>query len=185
MNFLADSGSGNIVVGILTTCFLALGAYYLARLLKGKIVITLSKKGYNSGEELSGSIAVKSRKHLEAKRIYIALIGYEIQERRNRDGDRDRHRKEVYRYEQNLAESLVMPAGSEHKFDFSITAPGNQGKKHPNLPEALSGTITTGISVLNSLGLLNTRRLEWKLEARADLPGVDLAKATKVRINLV
>jgi len=38
--------------------------------------------------------------------------------------------------------------------------------------------------VLNSLGLLNTRRLEWKLEARADLPGVDLAKATKVHINL-
>jgi len=181
MNSLANSGSGNIVAGILITCFLALGAYYLARLLKGKIEITLSKRGFNSGEELSGSIVVKSRKHLEAERIYVALIGYEIQERRNRDG----HRKEVYRYEQNLAESLVMSAGSEHKFDFSITAPGNQGQEDPKLPEALSGTITTGISVLNSLGLLNTRRLEWKLEARADLPGVDLAKATKVHINLV
>ena len=45
------------------------------------------------------------------------------------------------------------------------------------------------IAVAGALGALGmnttTRRMEWKIEARADLPGVDIAKSEKVRVNLI
>ena len=54
------------------------------------------------------------------------------------------------------------------------------------MPAKVLGAVNTAANVIGALGMGNrSRRLEWKLEARADLPGVDIASSRRVRVNLI
>jgi hypothetical protein len=84
--------------------------------------------------------------------LIVALVGYEVTERRERNGNKRTDRQEIYRDEVNLEEAQQVEAGFWKSYPLSIG--GRQ------------------------------RRLEWKVEARADLPGVDLAQSKSVRVNV-
>ena len=185
---LAAMETGHIIIGVVTLMATLFIAYYVARMMKGKVEIEIPKAGYNSGEEIVGKVTFTSRKNLHINRFYVALIGYEIVERRDSDGDRSTRRHEIYRAEHNLAETGDLAAGAKQSFGFTLVAPGNNpaGEKAEEIPAKVLGAVNTATNVIRALGLGNkTRRLEWKLEARADLPGVDIASSTKIRVNLI
>lgn len=187
MYFLAAIEPVPIIIGVIALIIIAIATYYIARAMKGKIEIELPKNGYSSGEEISGRVTLTTKKALQLNRMYVALIGYEIVETRERDGDRKTRRNEVYRNEVNILESQDIPAGLNQAYDFRMSAPGGQASPVGEMAGMVAGAIGTAATALNALGVMNssTRRMEWKVEARADLPGVDIAKSKKVRVNLV
>ena len=175
-----------IIIGVIAIVVIAIIAYYVTRAMKGKVELELPKNGYNSGEEITGRVTLTARKSLQLNRIYVALIGYEIVERRDSDGDRKTRRNEVYRNEVNILEAQSVPAGTNKAFDFTMNAPGGEATPSGDMAQKVAGAASAVAGALGALGMnTTTRRMEWKLEARADLPGVDIAKSQKVRVNLV
>ena len=180
---LAAIGTGPIIIGAIALILIGIVLYYIVRMMKGKVEIELPKRGYNSGEEISGSVTLTSRKELKMNRFFVALIGYERIERYDSDGDRKTRRREIYRYEHNLAEAGSLRAGNNQRFEFSIVAPGGEDTEEVSeLSKNIAGGIKTAANVISAMRG-TSRRLEWKLEARADLPGVDLASSKKLQIN--
>ena len=176
----------HIVIAVVAIILIAVIAYYVTRAMKGKIEIQLAKSGFNSGEEIAGRVTLTAKKALQLNRMYVALIGYEIVERRDSDGDRSTRRNEVYRNEVNILEAQPVPAGTHQAFDFTMSAPGGSAEPVSETAQKVANVVNTAATALNALGMSNThRRMEWKVEARADLPGVDIAKSQKVRVNLV
>ena len=81
-----------------------------------------------------------------------------------------------------------LAAGAKQSFAFTLVAPGNNptGETVGEVPAKVLGAVNTAANVIGALGMGNrSRRLEWKLEARADLPGVDIASSRRVRVNLI
>ncbi len=190
MNILANTGT--IIIAVLVVIVIAITALYLIRMMKGKLEIELVKAGFNSGEPVRGRVTLTTRKSLELRRLYVALIGYQIIEHHDRDGDRKTRRNEIYRDEFNLEESQSIPGGQRKTYEFSLVAPGNNSPSGDATTEdhagkALANAVGTAVKTLGALGALGStnRRLEWKVEARADLPGVDIAKSRKVRVNIM
>jgi len=167
-----------IIIAVLVIIVLAIAAFYIARMMKGKIEIQMSKTGFNSGEAVTGAFTLTTKKQLDVTRLYVALIGYEVTERRESDGDKRTERHEIFRDEENFEESQSLPAGFNKTYNFALSAPGKDtvGTSRSGGMEISIGSIT--------LGGNNRRRLEWKIEARADLPGVDIAKSQSIRINV-
>ncbi len=172
-----------IIVGILALVIAAVAAYYIARMMKGKIEIQMAKTGFNSGETVGGTVTLTTKKSLDVRRVYVALIGYRVTERRDHDGDKRTDKDEIYRDEFNLETQQLLPAGFNKTYEFALLAPGSQSTG--TAPGGALGN-TLG-AVVGALGALSTNRtrLEWKVEARADLPGVDIAKSKKVRVNVL
>ena len=183
MYYLAAIEAGPIMIGAIAVIVLGIIAYFVIRMMKGKAEIEIPKRGYNPGEEISGSVNLISRKELKMNRFYVALIGYELIERTDSDGNRKTRKNEIYRYEHNLAEAGSLRAGNNQRFEFSIVAPGGEDNEEVSeLTKNIAGGIKTAANVISAMRG-TSRRLEWKLEARADLPGVDIASSKKIRIN--
>lgn len=184
---LAAIETQHIIIGVLVLIIAGIAGYYLIRVMKGKIELELPKNGFNSGEEISGRVTLSAKKPLELKRMYVALVGYEITQRVDKDGDRKTRKNEVYRNEVNILDSQTVPGGVRQTFEFSMNAPG--GSSNPVAGEVASRVAGAAGAVGAALGALGvsstTRRMEWKIEARADLPGVDIAKSERVRVNLI
>jgi hypothetical protein len=78
---------------------------------------------------------------------------------------------------------ILERSGNNQRFEFSIIAPGGQDTEEVSeLSKNIAGGIKTAANVISAMRG-TSRRLEWKLEARADLPGVDLASSKKIQIN--
>jgi len=184
MTVIAAIDPSHIVYIALSLTLVGFGGYYSARALKGKILIELPKEGYNGGEEITGRVTLVSRKALNLNRLYVALVGYEIVEKRDSNGKRSTRKNEVYRNEVNILEAQAVPAGLNQSFDFVMNAPGGRSEKVGEIAAKVADAVSTAATALSVLGVTTGhRRREWKLEARADLPGVDIAKFKKVRIN--
>ena len=180
---LAAIGTGPIIIGAIALILIGIVLYYIVRMMKGKVEIELPKRGYNSGEEISGAVTLTSRKELKMNRFFVALIGYERIERFDSDGDRKTRKREIYRYEHNLAEAGSLRAGNNQRFEFTIIAPGrNSSAESSELSGQIAGAIKTTANLVGAM-TGTSRRLEWKIEARADLPGVDLASSKKLQVN--
>ncbi len=194
MYYLASAGTVIIISIAVIACLIA--AFYITRMMKGKIEVQLAKTGYNSGEPLTGMVTLTTKKTLELRRLYVALIGYRVMEHREEDGALKTRRDEIYRNEFNLLEGQTIPGGSQKTFDFSLVTPGGNSPAggasggdvgHSEIQRKIVSTVGTAVQTLVALGILGSgsTRLEWKVEARADLPGVDLAKSKNVRINMM
>lgn len=174
--FLANVGT--IIVSILVLIVVAVASFFIVRAMKGKIELQLTKTGFNSGESVGGTVVLTTKKSLEMRRLFVALVGYQVVEHRESDGDKRTERDEIYRDEVNLEEAQTVPAGFNKSYQFALTAPGQA-----TVGRERSGGLSIDIGPL-SIGGGDHRRLEWKVEARADLPGVDIAKSKSVRVNV-
>ena len=179
MPFFANA-TLTIIIAVVAVAALAVVGYYVTRMMKGKIELDLPKTGFNTGESVTGRVTLTTKKSLELRRLFVALIGYEEIESRDhdRDGQSRTEKREIYRDECNLEGGKSIAAGFNQSYEFALTAPGvesvgTQGNMGMNIS---LGPITLGGS--------DRRRLVWKLEARADLPGVDIAKSRRVTINV-
>ena len=185
MNIIATDWGGAIIIGIAAVIIISIAAYFMIRMMKGKVEIELPTRGYNSGEEISGTVTLTSRKELKMNRFYVALIGYELIERFDSEGARKTRKNEIYRYEHNFTEAGSLRTGTTQKFEFNLIAPGSTTQAGDSeLSGQVAGAITTAAKVIGAISG-SSRRLEWKLEARVDLPGVDIASSEKLRINYI
>ena len=174
------------VIGVVAVIVIAIIAFYVTRAMKGKLEIELQKKGFNSGEEIAGRVTLRARKTLNMNRMYVSLIGLEIIQERDSDGDSRTRSNEIYRNEVNILEAQTVPAGTHQAFDFAIIAPGSIATPASETAQKIASVVNTAATALNALGMSNShRRLEWKVEARADLPGLDITKSQKIRVNLI
>lgn len=177
---IAAVDTTHLIIGIVALVAIGFVWYFIARVLKGKIELELPKNGYSAGEAITGRVTLTSKKPLPLKRMVVALIGYEITTT-ERDGDRKTRRKEVYRNEVNILDAQDVPAGVNQTFEFTMNAPGGGA----TAVEARIGKAADAVAgALSVLGVSSSRRrMEWKVEARCDLPGVDLVKTRKVQVN--
>jgi len=172
-----------IVITVLVLIFGGAAAYYIARASKGKLELHMPTTGVDSGEKITGTVTITTKKALEARRFFVALIGREEIERRDNSSDGKRtERREIYRNEYSFLDGEQLSAGMNESFEFELIAPG--GDSVDGGGSEKTGGIELNIGGL-SLGNNNERRrLSWAVEARVDLPGVDLAKSKSVRVNL-
>jgi hypothetical protein len=180
-----------IIGGIAAAIIGSILVFFLVRSMKGKLEVSLPVNTVMGGTPLSGSVTLTTKKPLDLRRLSVALIGYEVIERIKSDGKRDTDRNEIFRNETNLLEAQNLPAAHVQTFSFSLETPGANTPAPQASPDELAGKIASAIGTvaktLGSLGAFNSRsrRLEWKVEARADLPGVDLASSKRVHVNVM
>lgn len=175
--------AGIIILIVLGAVVVAIAGVFIAKSRKGKMTLTLTKGGYQSGEPVQGTLDVLLKKELDAQRFFVSLIGHEVEEFRESDGDRRTKTHEIYRDEVDLEPGRVFPAGFEESYSFELTAPGGE-----HMPKAGNAGMLDGVE-LNiggvSIGGNNRRsRLKWKVEGRLDVKGLDVTASRSVQINL-
>lgn len=164
---LLFANAGYIIIAVLVVIAGVIAAFYITRMMKGKIEIDLVKTGFNSGEAVNGKVTLTTKKSLELRRLYVALIGYQVIEHRESDGDRKTRRDEIYRDEFNLEEDQSIPGGFQKTYEFSLVAPGNNatagGAEAGGAPASAVGSAVQTLGMLGGFGS-SSRRLEWKIE---------------------
>ena len=96
-----------------------------------------------------------------------------------RDGDKKRTRRdEIYCDQITLENAREYPGGYFAKYDFQISTPNIQS------PEFMKSGI--GQTLVSAFSLLSDRhtRIKWRVEARLDAKGIDLAASKSVQLNL-
>lgn len=168
-----------IIIGIVIGGgILAAIAYHVARFMRGSIKLTLLRTAFNPGETITGSFELLTKKNIQGNKLIISLIGTQVT-KTYEDGKSQTRSHEIYRNEVLLEEAKTYGAGSTETFNFEIPVPDI------NSPEFLNSKV--GQALTATLGLLTKRssRLKWKIEARLDAKGVDLASSKSVSINSI
>jgi len=170
------------VIAILVACvigvvLLAVIAYYIARFMRGTIKVTLPRKGFNAGDTISGNFELLTKKPIQGNRLIVSLIGIQVTTRRQGDETRTESR-EVYRDETLIEDARAYPAGHSATHDFELTAPNTGNSEFMN--SALGSALTGALKLLSN----RQTRMKWKVEARLDAKGIDLAGSQTIKINL-
>jgi len=161
-----------LIVGGLLLAAAGVGAYYLARYLKGSVSITLSRNSFNAGEAVEGSFELQARKEIRANALTASVAAYETVRERDFKGRSKTRTREIYRTGQTLEQARVYPAGYRGNYNFRIPLPdGRFG----------SGGVMMG-GALDFLGGAS-RNVSWKVEVRLDAEGVDLAAGEKIYVG--
>ncbi len=161
-----------LIVGGLLLAAAGVGAYYLARYLKGSISIMLARNSFSAGEVVEGSFELLARKEIKANALTAAVAAYETVRERDFKGRSKTHTREIYRTGQTLEQARVYPAGYRGSYNFRIPLP--------------DGHFSGGGAMLGStLGFLSgaSRKVSWKVEVRLDAEGVDLASSEKIYVG--
>ncbi|MFA5809611.1 MAG: hypothetical protein WC935_04635 [Thermoleophilia bacterium] len=165
------------VIAAVAIVIVAIIAYFVVRMLRGSMKITLTKNGFSPGEKITGSFTMKTRKEIEGKRLFAALVGKEVTERR--DGDRTRtDTREIYRDEQTLEEGKMYPAGHTADYSFELNTPSESGQGF--LDSAVGKALDIGMELLSG----DRNEIRWTVEVRLDAKGVDLSDSRSVTINI-
>jgi len=169
--------AGFVIIGVILVVVVLVAGYYILRYMRGSIKVVLSKSGFNPGEKVAGTFELKTRKMIEARRLYAALVGEEVTKERRGDKTRTR-RREIYRDEQTLDEARTFAAGETLEYSFELTAPSVDGPDFLDSP--LGQVLKTGVSLLSG----RRRYLRWKVEVRLDAKGIDLRSSKRITLNM-
>jgi hypothetical protein len=150
--------------------------YYIARFMRGSIALSLPKTCYNPGDTITGIFDLHTKKALQGNKLVVRLIGVQIT-RTHENGKSRTRTREIYRDEVLVEKSKTYTAGSKATYSFEIAAPNYGGQK--NINSAAGQVLATAFTLLSD----RSTKLKWKVEARLDAKGVDLAKAVSVSIN--
>jgi hypothetical protein len=172
---------GNITLTLISVAvgcvILAIIAYYVIRFMRGSIKLSLPRTAFNPGDTITGSFDLQAKKAIQGNKLIVSLIGVQITEYYE-DGKKRTRKREIYRDEVVIEETKAYPAGHASKHKFKIATPNTGSSEFMN-----SGI---GQAITGALRLLSDRRtrLKWKVEARLDAKGVDLAASKSVSINI-
>lgn len=185
-----------VVVGVIVTILLGVIMYFIARAMKGSIDIVLKQKNVRSGESIEGGLTLKAKKAIDVDRMYIALIGErEIRKRSSSGNGSSRSWDEFYRDESDVLMSEHLRAGFTQKYDFALQAPVMQDIQNlienpvAALTDKIDNAVVKGIAnqvgqiAMQSSGLRHSRK-RWKVVARLETKGVDLAASKKIHVSL-
>lgn len=172
-----------IVIAVLVLLVGGVIAYFIARRLRGTIKITMSKKGFDPGDKVTGSFELITRKDIEGKRLFAALVGKEVTRERYRDSrDQQQTRtntREIYRDEQTIEDAKNYPAGQTTTYEFELQAPSNF-EEEGFMDSSLVKTLKLGMELVGG----RQTHLEWRVNVRLDAEGIDLGDSESVTINL-
>lgn len=166
-----------IVAAVAGVVLIGVAVYYLMRFMRGSIKMTLTQTAFNPGDTIKGSFDLHTKKPVEGNKLIVSLIGTQVTKTKENDSTRSDSR-EIYRNEVLLENAKVYPAGHTSTHDFEIPTPNTGAQEFLNS--------TTGQAISAAFSLLGNRRTEfiWKVEARLDAKGVDLAKSKRVTLNM-
>ena len=166
------------IPAIIILALVLVAVYYIIRFMRGSIKISLPKNSFNEAEQITGSFELTTRKQIEGNRLYVMLVGKEVTKERHGDKTRS-HTREIYRDAQTIEAAKTFLAGQTTNYDFQLATPSSAGADSANSP--LSQAIKVGAKLLSG----RSRQLHWRIEARLDAKGVDVASTKKVHINIM
>ncbi len=170
-----------IIVAAVVLTVGSIAGYYIARRMRGSIRLTLARRGFNPGETVEGSFTMKTRRPIEGKRLFVALVGKEVRQERYHDSkgrEQTRTRtREIFRSEQTIEEAKSYPAGQVSEYDFQLTTPSDRDDGF--FDSSLGKTLKLGMELMGG----GRTYLEWRVTARLDAEGIDLCDSESVTIN--
>ena len=166
-----------VICTILGLLLVGVIAYFVMRFLRGSIKLTMPQTSFGAGQMISGSFDLMTKKSIQGNQLFVTLRG--VKETKIRDGEKTRTRRdEIYCDQVTLEDAREYPAGYSAKYDFQISTPNVQS------PEFMNSGI--GQTLVSAFRLLSDRRtrIKWKIEARLDAKGIDLAASKSLQLNL-
>jgi len=152
--------------------------YFIMRWMRGSITLYMPNAAFNRGDTIKGSFELLTRKALQGNKLIVTLIGEKVTRYYEND-ERKTRRREVYRSEKLIEQAREYPAGHNAKYEFEIEIPGGSAEA-PAIDPAFVQILSAASQLLND----RETYYEWRIEARLDAKGVDLAKSQKISINL-
>jgi hypothetical protein len=141
------------------------------------IKLQLPGTAYNPGEPISGSLELQAKKAIDANRLLVSIIGTEVT-RTYEQGRSRTHSREIYRDEHVIDGVKQYQPGARARHEFELTAP-NIGA-----PDFMNSAMGQALGA--AMRLLANRRTElrWRIEARLDAKGIDLATSRRISISI-
>ncbi len=166
-----------IIAVVAGAALLGVAIYYVLRFMRGSIKISLQKTAFEPGETIQGSVYLVTKKDIQGNKLVVSLIGK--QEIKTRRGEKtETEQREIYRNEVLIEDARQYSAGYSATYDLEIPVPDPKSQELMNMP-----MMKQMISAIRILG--NTRsRMKWRVEARLDAKGIDLATSQTVSINI-
>ncbi len=164
---------GWLIGGVIVLVIAAVGVYYLLRFLRGTIRLTLPQTSFSPGETIRGRMELETKKPIEGKRLLVRLIGTRVTRYRSGKNQRTRS-EEIYRDEVVIEPERSYHAGEKLERDFEIHIP--DASQSDGAGAALGKALATGLELISGA----RTRTRWKVEARLEAKGVDLAKSKRV-----
>lgn len=150
--------------------------YHILRYLKGSITLSLPRLSFNPGDVISGTFELQTKKEIHGNRLIVSLIGTRTV--RTRHGGKTRTRtEEIYRDEVQIEGTKNYFAGYTATHAFQIKAPNLQAPDFLN--SQVGQMLATAIRFLND----HNSHITWRVEARLDAAGVDLATSKSVTVH--
>lgn len=143
----------------------------------GKMTIELEKLEFHPGDSVNGTVKLEMKKSMPARALKAKVFGQEIIKKRS-GGKTSTEMHTIFDFEKELSGEREYRT---EEFQFQITIPTNVLEK--NTPQ-LEGTAATAVAAIGMLtGSSQSRRIEWRVEAKLDVPG-GLDISNKVKINV-
>ena len=159
---------------------------------KDQIDVKLQKYAYTPGETIKGSVGLKLKRPLNAKKLMVGLIGLRIVHQGNiaigpvRVGNQGQQTQvyTIYHFEIPLDEEAVY-FHEFYPFEIQIPADILQSAQQ-NLNSTLTGlgkTLSEIAQVMNQLSMSGSR-VEWSVEARLQIPlKIDIVNSQKIVLS--
>jgi hypothetical protein len=187
-----------VIGGIVAAIGIGIACYFIARAMKGSMKLILSQGSVSSGDKITGSLSVETKKALTCDRMYLALVGErEVRERRrSSSGNNTTQTKwvEFYRDEADVLLDEELQAGFRETYEFELDTPteasvmtGAQAaaRAAEDMPDGLVKAAVSGLSaVAGATSNMMGGRKRWFVKARLETKGVDLAASEKIHVSL-
>ncbi|MCP4375764.1 MAG: hypothetical protein GY794_06265 [bacterium] len=152
-------------------------AYYIVRFMRGSIKLSMVRTAFNPGDTITGSFDLVTKKAIQGNKLIVSLIGVKVT--KTYEGDEQRTRsQEIYRNEVVIEEARQYPGGHTAKHEFEIPTPNTNTSDAKN--SAMGQALTSALRLLGN----KQTRIKWKVEARLDAKGVDLAASKSISLNV-
>lgn len=174
---MEDSTIFIIVISIFALSLAGVGIYFLLRFLRGKITLSLPITSFNPGDTIKGSFELHAKKPISGKRLVVSLIGTRHERSRQKDGKSSSHSHEIFRQEVLVEEAREYPGGFKEVYNFELPIPAS------DRPEFMNNNLLQTLAT--AANFIGNRRVEvrWRLEARLQAKGIDLAGSRRVTLN--
>ena len=158
--------------------FGSFAVFRMVRGSKGTLVLHIPQTSVSTDEKIRGTVTITPKKQLAVRRFFVALTCEEVV---RRPGEEAPEMYLAYSDEYTFPSDKQWPAGLSQSFEFELTVP--HGSNVNNGAKVTGGSIGTEIGGVG-VRIGRERRLLWKVEARVDLSGFDLAKCQLVNVKL-
>jgi hypothetical protein len=170
----------HLILGLVIVVFggvlAAVIIYHVLRYLRGSIKLSLPCTAFNPGDAIAGSFELMTKKEIQGNKLIVSLIGMKTV-RTHHEGKKRTRTEEVYRDEVVIEGKKNYFAGYTATYAFQVKAPNLQA------PDFLNSHVGQILGATIRLLSDQSSGITWKVEARLDAKGVDLATSRPVSIR--